>query len=392
MRYVTDIMDVMQLKEDERKDLSSVTENFAFRASSYYLSLIDWNDPQDPLRKIVIPDANEMYNWGTKDPSRERSYTVLPGLQHKYRQTALMLVSNACGSLCRFCFRKRIFIDSHHETAIDLPRALDYIREHREITNVLLSGGDPLMLSTERLEEIVRRLRDIDHVQIIRIGTKLPVYNPFRITEDPSLLEIVKRYSHENRRIYFVIQFNHPKEISSETLKAVSQLQEAGAITVSQTPLLRGVNDNPETLAQLFKKLSFIGVSPYYVFQCRPSIGNYHFQVPVETSYAIVEKAKSMCSGLAKRAKFVMSHATGKIEVVGLTDRYVYMKYAQAADPENIGMFMVFERNPAAFWFDDYSDPVDHHRLDAEETRAAGDVYISQSDDGGELHAATTMD
>ncbi len=248
------------------------------------------------------------------------------------------------------------------------------------------------MLPTERLDDIISKLRDIDHVKIIRIGTKLPVYDPFRIIEDPSLLKMVKRYSQENRRIYFVIQFNHPREISREAVHAVSLIQDAGAITVSQTPLLRGVNDDPKTLSQLFKNLSFIGVSPYYVFQCRPTIGNRHFQVPVETSYVIVEKAKTMCSGLAKRAKFVMSHSTGKIEVVGITDKYVYMKYGQAADPENIGMFMVFERNPQAFWFDDYLEPMDFHRIDSDATPEKEDTVLSIDNDDYERNTTTTSE
>jgi L-lysine 2,3-aminomutase len=132
---------------------------------------------------------------------------------------------------------------------------------------------------------------------------------------------------------------------------------------MNQTPLIRGINDDPEVLAGLFEKLSFIGVNPYYVFQCRPTIGNRTFAVPVEESYRIFEQARSRCSGLAKQARFVISHATGKIEVLGKTDNHTYFKYNQAANPEDLGRFMVYKSNPEAYWFDDYTDLVDEGRV-----------------------------
>jgi lysine 2,3-aminomutase len=364
--YITRIEDLPYLKEEEKHALITVADKFAFRSNDYYNSLINWEDPKDPLRKIVIPDAKELFDWGEKDPSNEKSYTVAPGIQHKYRQTALIMVNDVCGAFCRFCFRKRLFMNGG-EVSRDISQGLEYIRKHKEITNILLSGGDPLLLSTNRLEEILRQLRKIDHVQIIRIGTKIPAFYPFRIIEDPALPEIIKKYSSEEKKIYFVVQFNHPREITRESVEAIRLLQQAEALIVSQTPLLIGVNDDPETLAQLFKKLSFIGVSPYYVFQCRPTVGNHHFVVPVEEGYWMVETAKSRCSGLAKRAKFVMSHSTGKIEVVGVTKDCVYMKYQQAANPRNIGMFMAYKRNPYACWYDDYSEWVNYQRIEQQE-------------------------
>jgi len=148
--------------------------------------------------------------------------------------------------------------------------------------------------------------------------------------------------------------FNHPREMTDITMQVVEQLHRAGIVVVNQTPVLNEVNSDPDTLTQLFRKLSFAGVSPYYVFQCRPSLGNLLFQTPVEYSYDIIQQAWQACSGLAKRARFVMSHATGKIEVVGKTAHHVVMRYHQAADPVNIGKTMIFSRNPMAHWFDDY--------------------------------------
>lgn len=241
---------------------------------------------------------------------------------------------------------------------------IEYIRNHPEITNVLLTGGDPLFLSTRRLERIIRELRTIDHVRIIRIGSKIPAYNPFRIINDPTLLEMIRTYSTAKKRIYVMTQFNHPREVTPESMKGADLLQRAGALTANQTPLLRGINDDPDVLSDLFRKLSFIGIAPYYVFQCRPTLGNHHFAIPIEESYLLFERAKKNCSGLAKRPHFVMSHKTGKIAIVGLDEDYMYLRYHQAAIEEDIGKFMVFRRNPEALWLEDLGDPVRETRVE----------------------------
>lgn len=361
--YVNDIERVAGLTADERLSLKEVTRWFAFRASEYYLHLIDWNDAGDPIRRLVMPDPGELNTWGELDPSSEERYTVAPGVQHKYRQTALMLVSDMCGGFCRFCFRKRLFVHDDSEVAFDPAEGLEYIRNHPEISNVLMSGGDPLMLSTSRLEAIVSALRSIDHVRIIRIGSKLPAYNPFRITGDPALLRMIARHSTPERRIYIMTHFDHPRELTGDARAAIAQLQQSGAVLMNQTPLIRGVNDNPGVLAELFNELSYAGISPYYVFQCRPSIGNRIYTVPVEEAYRIFEMARALCSGLAKCARFVMSHASGKIEVAGTTADEIVFRYNQAAEPDDIGRVMVYPRNPQAHWFDDYTDLITSYRV-----------------------------
>jgi KamA family protein len=325
-----------------------------FRTNEYYLSLVDWNDPDDPIRRIVVPDETELEDWGRPDVSGEVDYTVVPGLEHKYRSTALLLVSDACGASCRFCFRKRLFMDDNDEVVKDVTEGVDYIRRHEEISNVLLTGGDPLILCTAKLEKIISRLREIDHVQIIRIGTKMPVFNPYRITEDPSLLEMIERYSTFEKRIYVMVHINHPVELTDIAIQGLGLLRKAGAVTVHQTPLIAGVNDDPMVLSELFNKLSFIGVPPYYVFQCRPTQGNRIYSVPVERSYQIFEEARTKSSGLAKRARLVMSHTTGKVETVGLTDTHVFFNYLRTHRDSDNSRFLIFERNPKAYWFDDY--------------------------------------
>ena len=356
-KYITSISELDNLvgfTPKERADMEKVTDIFPFRSNDYYLSLIDWKDRQDPIRRIVIPDPAELTKGGCADPSCEKDYTKQPGLQHKYDQTGLLLMTDVCGGICRFCFRKRLFMTCERETVKDVSANLEYIREHKEITNVLLTGGDPLTLETRRLEAVLKELREIEHVNIIRIGSKLLAYNPWRIINDAELHNVLSRYSTPEKRIYLMAHFNHPREITDVTLRASQALQKDGVVVVNQTPILNGVNSSPDTLTSLFRSLSFAGISPYYVFQCRPATGNHFFQVPVEQSYEMLQKSWHACSGLAKRARFVMSHATGKIEMVGKTAEHVFMRYHQAADPANIGKFMVFKANPLARWFDDY--------------------------------------
>lgn len=356
LNSIDELDNLVELDPKERKMMEEVSDKFPFRANDYYLSLINWKDRQDPLRKIILPDATELDGGGCLDPSCEKDFTRKPGLQHKYDQTSLLLLSDVCGGICRFCFRKRLFIGAERETVHDICPGLEYIREHKEITNVLLTGGDPLTLETKRLEPILKELREIDHVQGIRIGSKMLAYNPHRVLNDPDLCQALKKYSTPEKRIYLMTHFNHPNELTPQSMEALAKIQDAGVIPLNQTPILNGVNNDSATLTGLFRKLTFSGVAPYYVFQCRPSLGNRFFQVPVEKSYQVIQTAWQTCSGLAKRARFVMSHATGKIEIVGKNAKHVFMRYHQAADQENIGKFMVCHSNPSARWFDDYRE------------------------------------
>lgn len=354
IRYITDILQVTQIPIEQRRRLKKVTKKFAFRANDYYLSLIDWSNEDDPIRRIIIPHEGELIPWGKLDASEEAHYAKTLGLEHKYSDTALLLVNNICGGFCRFCFRKRLFMNEDSEVTHNISPNLQYIRNHPEISNVLLSGGDPLIMSTKKLESFIQRIRCIEHVKIIRIGTKMPAFNPYRITEDPSLTEMLNRYSLPQKRIYIMTNFNHPRELTPISIDAITRLLEAGTIVINQTPLIRGVNDDPDTLAELFRSLSFMGISSYYVFQCRPTLGNRIYAVPVAESYEIFRKARMQVSGLAGTARFIMSHSTGKIEVAGTTPEHIYMQYHRSASPGNASQFMVFKINKDAYWFDDF--------------------------------------
>lgn len=350
--------DIPGVPREDSENIKKTEEKFPFRSNEYYLSLIDWDDKKDPIRRIIIPDIHELDERGDLDPSGESDNTVVKGIQHKYGPTALMIISEKCGGVCRYCFRKRIFLDTDSETVEDYHEAIEYIRDNPQISNVLLTGGDPLMLKTSILNQVISKLREIEHVKIIRIGSRMPAFNPYRILNDSALIEMIEKFSTDEKRIYIMTHFSHPRELTKPAVEAVSALLSAGAILANQTPVLRGVNDSPDVISQLLNKLAETGIAPYYLFQCRPTTGNFCFSVPVEEAYSIIEQAKMKCSGLAKRIRFIMSHKTGKIEILGTDDRYTYMKYHEAADPKNYGKFMVFRKNPNARWLEDYKKSV----------------------------------
>lgn len=355
VKYITNIESLPHLTEDEKLSLAKVVDKFVFRLNDYYLKLIDWSDPDDPIRKLVIPSTNELQEYGRWDASDEDTNYVVKGCQHKYRTTALLLVSEVCGSYCRFCFRKRLFREDVKEAIPDVEAGLAYINDHPEINNVLLTGGDPLILSTKKLTHIVERLRAMEHVKIIRIGSKMPVFNPMRIYEDEQLLQMFRTYSTPEKRIYIMAHVNHPREITREALNCFHKLYDAGAIVVNQTPILKGINDDPAVLAELLDKLSWAGVTPYYFFVNRPVAGNRGFVLTLQEVHRIVEKAKAETSGLGKRIKLCMSHTSGKIEILAIENGKAYLKYHQSRDGD-FGKLMVLDCPEDASWFDDLPD------------------------------------
>ena len=234
----------------------------------------------------------------------------MPGLQHKYLETALILATNRCATYCRHCFRKRLVGLPSEEILKRFEEAAKCIAEHGEINNVLISGGDPLVLKSEIIGRFLEVLGRIGHLNFIRIGSRVPVTLPARFS-DPILLSIFRKCSRSGKKLYVVTHFNHPMEITRESTLAANNLLKAGVLLSNQTVLLRGVNDDPEILVELMNRLVVIGVAPYYVFQCRPvKRVKHHFQIPICEGVRIVEKAKASCNGLGKRFKYVMSHVS----------------------------------------------------------------------------------
>jgi lysine 2,3-aminomutase len=342
------------LSSKEKEQLEKVVQAHPMRVSPYYMSLINWNDPHDPIRKMALPSLEELNLEGFYDTSGEAENTKMPGLQHKYSETALVLATNRCATYCRHCFRKRLVGLPTEEIVKRFEDAAEYIEKHEEINNVLISGGDPFVLSNEVIARFLEVLTKIDHLSFIRFGSRTPVTLPSRLS-DPELLALLKKYSKIDRRLYVVTQFNHPREITLQSISAVSNLINAGVLLSNQTVLLKGVNDDPETLANLMNSLVSIGVTPYYVFQCRPvKRVKSHFQVPICEGVRIVEKAKANCNGHSKRFKYAMSHKTGKVEILGILDGEIYFKYHEAKNRENLGVMFKRRVDEKAGWLDDF--------------------------------------
>lgn len=353
IRTVDELKKHIKLSKKEEEDIRKVVRIHPLNISRYYMSLINKDDPKDPIRKMIVPSGKELSVAGQYDTSGEKSNTKSVGLQHKYNQTALLLATNRCGSYCRFCFRKRLVGLSRKEILSRFDHSINYIDKHEEINNVLISGGDPFILETKIIEEFLVRLSKIDHLDFIRFGTRTPVTLPHRILDDPSLVELLYKYN-KKKRIYVVTHFNHPKEISKESTRAVQNIIDAGITVSNQAVLLDGVNDDPRVLAELMNGLTRIGVVPYYVFQCRPvKRVKTHFQVPFKKGYRVVERAKKELNGHGKRFKYAISHRTGKIEILGIRGDEIFFKQHQAKNPERIGKFFSKKLNNSAGWLDD---------------------------------------
>jgi lysine 2,3-aminomutase len=352
VKYITRLSKVDGLSQEEVRRLEPVAEKYVFRLNEYYKNLINWDDPDDPIRNLVIPHEGELKEWGRLDASDEASYTPVRGCQHKYSDTALLLVNEVCGAYCRYCFRKRLFMNDNDDANLDYSEGLGYIQEHEEISNVLLTGGDPLIMSTRRLENIFSNVASVPHVRIIRIGTKMIAFNPFRVLDDPELPKLVREYVEGGTQIYLMNHFDHPRELTPEARQAIRIMQDAGAGMVNQCPIIRGVNDRSSTMAAMFRELSFINCPQYYVFQGRPTAGNEPYEVPIVEGLELFQQANRHVSGLAKRARFAMSHKTGKIEIVGADDRLIYMRYHRAHKKEDFGKMVIALRDANAYWLD----------------------------------------
>ena len=351
------LKEYIDLAAEEEEELQEVIDLHPMSIPRYYLSLIDPKDPDDPIRKMAVPSVNELDVTGFYDTSGEKENTKLPGLQHKYKNTVLLLSANVCSMYCRHCFRKRMVGLTNDEVMSRFDEAYEYIGAHPEVNNVLISGGDSLILPTQVIAHLLEKLTRLPHLDYIRFGTRMVLAYPDRILKDDELVEVFKAYSKKDRRIYLSTQFNHPNEITEQSTVAVSRFIESGVIVNNQTVLLKGVNDTPETLANLQKNLVRIGVNPYYVFQCRPvkRVKN-HFQVPLAEGYRIVDEARGMLDGVSKRFRYAMSHEKGKIEILGTIGDEMFFKHQQAKDPEDASRFFKRKLDESAGWLDELSE------------------------------------
>jgi lysine 2,3-aminomutase len=286
----------IQLTESEEKTISNVLTQLRMAITPYYLTLIDPKNEQCPMRLQAIPIGDELIVGKNDmlDPLAEDYDSPVPGLTHRYPDRVLFLITDMCSMYCRHCTRRRFAGSSDDHMTVDrIDIAIEYIRQNESINDVLLSGGDALLVSDERLEYIIQKLRTIDHVQVIRIGTRTPVVMPQRITDD--LVKMLKKYE----PIWLNTHFNHPDEITKESKNAIDKLANAGIPLGNQSVLLKGINDCVHIMRKLCKSLVAIRVRPYYIYQCDLSMGIEHFRTSVSKGIEIIEGLRGHISGFA---------------------------------------------------------------------------------------------
>ncbi|TGK04033.1 KamA family radical SAM protein [Leptospira semungkisensis] len=292
-----ELSDYIEISSDEREAISSCSQVFSFSATPYYLRLADKKDPNCPIRLQVLPRKEELSvrAWDREDPLAEESYMPVKGVTHRYPDRALWYLSHVCAVYCRFCTRKRKVSQSSGTPGLeDWQKALQYFREHPEIKEVILSGGDPLNLSDHKLDFLLGELKSIPHINQVRIHTRYPVTLPMRITSE--LCSVLKKHF----PIYLVTHFNHPKELTPLVKERIGMLVKEGAVTVlNQSVLLKGVNNSVETLKDLFYGLTKIGIKPYYLHQCDEIFGSSHFRVPIEEGVELMKQIRGSVSGLS---------------------------------------------------------------------------------------------
>ena len=293
---VEQLAQFIPLSTEEQAQLRLVAMRYPLSVTPYYLSLINPDDPDDPIRKQAIPSPMEMTmgSMGLEDPLDEKKDTVVPGLVHRYPDRVLLVLTDICPMFCRHCTRKREWRNGGWvRSPAEIEAMLDYISQHKAVRDVILSGGDPLTLSTHHLEDIISRLRKIKHVEIIRIGTRFPVVLPQRI--DNELCSTLAKHG----PIWLNTHFNHVREITPEAAEACDRLLRSGVPVNNQSVLLRGVNDSVEAQTRLCHALLRIKVRPYYLFQCDEVQGTEHLRTPVEAGIKIIEGMRGHTSGLA---------------------------------------------------------------------------------------------
>jgi lysine 2,3-aminomutase len=287
---------LLQLSAQEKAGIQLSGHKLATGITPYFFNLVESDDPDGPIRRQVIPRIEEMNtaSWELSDPCGEDSHSPVPGLVHRYPDRVLLLVTDRCASYCRYCTRSRLVSGAgDHDFHPNIEGALDYIRRHAEVRDVLISGGDPLLLGDEKLDWLLGRLRAIAHVEFLRIGSRIPIFLPQRIT--PELCAMLRRH----HPLWMSIHTNHPRECTTEMRAACGRLSDAGIPLGNQAVLLRDVNDTPEAMKALLHKLLMMRVRPYYIYQCDLIAGSAHLRSSIARGLEVMESLRGHTTGYA---------------------------------------------------------------------------------------------
>ncbi|MDP2922962.1 MAG: KamA family radical SAM protein [Candidatus Omnitrophota bacterium] len=339
-KNIDDLSKIFPLTEETKQLLKQVVKTFHMRIPLYYLSLIrDPSNASDPIRKQCIPSVDEL-QWQIHekiDPLGEEKTSPIPCLVHRYPDRALLLATGRCFMYCRYCTRKRLWRSRIPEPTLkDIDLALTYVRENKDIREIIVSGGDPLTLSTERLDYILSSIANVNNIQAVRIGTRAPVVFPQRI--DDNLCKVLSKY--EN--LWINTQFNHPWEITPGATLACKKLQRCGIPVSSQSVLLKGVNDNLSVMLELCQKLQSIRVRPYYLYQCDPVVGASHFRTSIWKGIELMEELRGHTGGMCIPT-FVVDGTEGKGKIP------LGPNYLLSVSPE--GLILRNYKNEAFFYY-----------------------------------------
>jgi lysine 2,3-aminomutase len=329
IQNLTQLESRLPLTPEERAGTILAGKKLALGITPHFFNLIDREDPDCPIRRQVVPRIEESNTAPDEmqDPCGEDSNMPVPGLVHRYPDRVLLLVTDRCASYCRYCTRSRVVSGAgEQELTMDLEGAFAYLEKHPEVRDVLLSGGDPLLLSDSKLDAILTRLRQIPTIEFIRIGTRIPIFLPQRITTD--LLNVLKKH----HPLWMSVHSNHPKELTQEVRLALGRLADAGIPLGNQSVLLKGVNDRADTLKSLFHKLLLCRVRPYYLYQCDLISGSAHLRTTIREGQEIMEQLRGHTTGYAVPTYVVDGPGGGgKIPIgpnyiVGMADNRVILK------------------------------------------------------------------
>ena len=377
LNSVDEIEKVIHLTASERKALSS-PGLFRVDITPYFISLIDPDDPNDPVRRQVIPTADEItpFTGMMEDSLAEDRHSPVPGLVHRYPDRVLMLVTTQCASYCRYCTRSRIVGDpGANFSRTEFEAQIDYLKKTPQVRDVLLSGGDPLTIAPKQLEEILTRLREIPHIEIIRIGSRVPVFMPMRVTTE--LTDMLQKF----HPLWLNIHVNHPNEITPELADACDKLSRAGIPLGNQSVLLAGVNDCPHIMRQLVQDLVRIRVRPYYLYQCDLVEGAGHFRTPVSKGIEIIEALRGHTSGYSVPTFVVDAPGGGGKIPVGPT--YLISQSDHKVVLRNYEGYVTAYEEPVAYT---RARPIHLHLLQEQEGRTRPARHLRHAGRGRNVH------